>query len=109
MMGGMEELLRQHLGLCAVAFERAAGLKASIVSRRAVQDSRYLDRVIGGSSGFTVATYDRLMAYFSAHWPEEAAWPEGAPRPNPSEWARIEAERIARASSNAPAASEQAA
>lgn len=107
MMGSMEELLRQHLGLCAVAFERAAGLKASVVSRRAVQDSRYLDRVIGGASGFTIATYDRLMAYFSAQWPDDAVWPEGVPRPHQGDWARIEMERVARTS--APPASSEAA
>lgn len=100
MMWIMEETLRQHLATCAAAFEAATGLVPSVASRRAVQDSRYLERVIGGT-GFTVATYDRLMAYFSAHWPEDLDWPhECGPRPDRGEWARIEAERHAKRSAS---------
>ncbi|MCJ2107890.1 hypothetical protein MKK70_21425 [Methylobacterium sp. E-041] len=78
----MEETLRQHLSECAAAFEAATGTKPSVVSRRALQDSRYLERVIGGE-GFTVRTFDRLVQYLSDNWPSEAddTWPTGVPRP----------------------------
>lgn len=78
----MEETLRQHLGECAAAFEAATGIRPSVVSRRALQDSRYLDRVLGGE-GFTVRTFDRLIQFLSDKWPPEAdhTWPSAVPRP----------------------------
>lgn len=36
---------------------------------------------IRGGGSFTVATYERAMAWFSDHWPAGLAWPEGVERP----------------------------
>lgn len=32
-----------------------------------------------------MGTYERLLRKFSACWPEDLAWPEGVPRPDPAE------------------------
>ena len=77
----MEETLRHQLAQCLSLYESLTGVKPSAVSRRAVNDARFVDRVLAGE-GFTVRTYDKVVQWLSDHWPD-ANWPEGVPRPAP--------------------------
>lgn len=80
----MEEILRQHLILVAQAFEAATGTTFPTIGRRSLNDNTLLARLAAGQ-GFTVKTYDRLMAWLSANWPVDAEWPSDVPRPEPAE------------------------
>lgn len=79
----MEETLRQHLIAAAQAFEAASGITMPTIGRRALNDNTLLPRLAAGQ-GFTVKTYDRLMLWLSANWPEGAEWPADVPRPDPA-------------------------
>ena len=80
----MEEILRQHLIMVAQAFEAATGVTMPTIGRRALNDNTILARLAGGQ-GFTVKTYDRLMAWLSTNWPGDVDWPSDVPRPEPVE------------------------
>lgn len=78
----MEETLRHQLAQCLTAYEGLTGVKPSTVSRRAVNDARFVDRVLAGE-GFTVRTYDKVIQWLSDNWPTAAKWPVDVPRPKP--------------------------
>lgn len=77
----MEQALRDHLLTCAGAFVATGRLQLSTLSKRAAGDWRYFQRLADGGN-FTARKYDEVMAWFSTHWPEEAEWPAGVPRPD---------------------------
>jgi hypothetical protein len=87
----MEETLRHQLAQCLTVYEGLTGVKPSTVSRRAVNDARFVERVLAGE-GFTVRTYDKVIQWLSDHWPEPN-WPEGVPRPAPQPQAPSEGAR----------------
>ncbi|WP_303702868.1 hypothetical protein [Brevundimonas naejangsanensis] len=76
----MESTLRRHLETCAHEFAKATEREASTVARLSAGDWRFFDRLSEGAS-FTARKYDAIMAWFSAHWPADAAWPADVPRP----------------------------
>jgi len=80
----MEETLRAHLFECAALFEEATGITPATVGKRALNDNTYFARISSGQ-GFTIRTYDRVMEWMSANWPEDVAWPTDVPRPSPPE------------------------
>ena len=59
------------------------GLSLSTVSLYAAGQGRLLDRLRDGW-GITVRRRDRIMSWFSNHWPSDLAWPSDIPRPEPS-------------------------
>lgn len=79
----MEEILRQHLIEAAQAYEAATGISMPTIGRRAMNDNTVLARLAAGQ-GFTVKTYDRLIAWLSENWPDGADWPADVPRPAPA-------------------------
>lgn len=80
----MEEILRQHLALCAAAYQRAAGVTPASIGKRALNDNTFFARCVEGASGFTIRTYDRVLAWLSENWPDDTEWPPQVPRPDPS-------------------------
>lgn len=87
----MEPLLRTHLLTLCEAFGSARGVLATTVGKLAMGDSRFFIRLEASEATFTARTYDRLLAWFAAHWPEGAAWPDGVPRPGEGAPANTEA------------------
>lgn len=78
----MEETLRQYLIDAAKQFEAATGVSAAGIGKKSVNDNTFFARLSEGQ-GFTVKTYDRVIAWLSANWPDDAEWPAGVPRPVP--------------------------
>lgn len=76
----MEDELRQHLATCAAAFAAATGITPATIGKRALNDNTFFARIAEGQ-GFTVRTYDRVVAWMSAEWPADAVWPEHIARP----------------------------
>jgi hypothetical protein len=68
----------------ALAFARAHEIELSIVSRRAVGDSRVLPRLRDGVSAPTLATADAALSWFSENWPADLDWPADVARPAPA-------------------------
>jgi len=77
----MEETLRAHLFECAALFEEATGITPATVGKRALNDNTYFARISSGQ-GFTIRTYDKVMEWLSANWPDDVAWPKDVPRPS---------------------------
>ena len=44
----------------------------------------YLIKRLREGAGCTIATYNRVIQWFSDHWPVDLAWPSDIPRPEPS-------------------------
>jgi hypothetical protein len=80
MFTSMEKELVANLSAVFAAFAKASNLSTSTIWLRAAKDARFMTRVEGGGS-FTVKTYDAVISWFSANWPENAVWPESVVRP----------------------------
>jgi hypothetical protein len=78
----METTLRDNLFLLARIFADAIGCRLSTISKRAINDSGYFARLKDPKNSFTVSTYDRLVKWFFANWPENAVWPENVAQPD---------------------------
>lgn len=76
------DLRTNLLDLCGRYCE-LSGLKRSTVSTYAAGDGKFFDRVDRGRS-FQIGTYNRVVAWFSDRWPEDAEWPAGISRPDRS-------------------------
>jgi hypothetical protein len=68
----------------AGAFCAAEGCDLARASQRALGDARRLPRIEAGTGSITLDRADRALAWFSAHWPASALWPDGVPRPSVS-------------------------
>jgi hypothetical protein len=78
----LEKQTKGHLRSLAEAFAKATGMARSTISRKAFRDPGLLDRIVRRKRGsFTVRTYDRGVAWFSANWPAGLGWPDEVPRP----------------------------
>ena len=49
----------------------------------AVNDGKFYNRISTGAS-CTIRTYNKVLQYFSDHWPLDLPWPVDIPRPDPS-------------------------
>jgi hypothetical protein len=72
---------RDRLLRLAEAYANARGLSLARVSTLAANDGKVLGRLQIGRD-CTLSTYDQMLAWFSANWPAELAWPEGVERPS---------------------------
>jgi hypothetical protein len=79
----MEQILRAHLLSLIAAFSAASDRAESTVAQVAAGDWRFFTH-LRASKGFRVGTYDRVVAWFSANWPEGAVWPDDIDRPAPN-------------------------
>ena len=65
--------------ICSL-YRGATGRSESRISDLACANP-YLFSRLRANKGCTVATYNRVLAWFSAHWPEGLPWPAEIPRP----------------------------
>lgn len=79
----MEQTLRENLLDLAASYKDAAGASYASMGQGALNDNTFFSRIQAGK-GFTVGTFDRVVAWFSDNWPADLAWPEGIERPVPS-------------------------
>lgn len=56
------------------------GLALSTVSTYAADDGKYFRRLEGGA-GCTIGKANRIVRWFSDHWPPDLEWPRDIPRP----------------------------
>lgn len=78
----MEAELRANLAELAKRYGAAKDLNVATVAQRALGDWRFFDRLDEKeTASFTVRKYDAALAWFAAHWPDNAEWPEGLLRP----------------------------
>lgn len=69
-----------HLITLADAYRSATNTEDKTVSSRVFQDSKKLGAIRTGAD-ITVSRYNAALGWFSANWPEGAAWPIDVPRP----------------------------
>ena len=67
----------------------------------------YRFKRLRANRGCTIATYNRVLAWFSGHWPEGLKWPADIPRPRASDIAEFPVDE--RAVADRPAAAPGAA
>lgn len=72
----MESHLRHIMLSIASRYAKDADCALSTVSRRCRNDSAFFDRISDTSKSFTVKTFDEVVAWFNANWPEGKAKPE---------------------------------
>ena len=84
-----ENLLRKHAADLVDAHRVACDVSAGSISVRVFNDNKTIPRIIDGSVGFRVNTYDRLAVYLAKNWPDGAVWPDGVPRPTADEIAKF--------------------
>ncbi len=72
-----------HILRLAKAYADARGIQMTSVAVYAAGQAHVFNRLEGGST-ITMRRYDRLMQWFSDHWPVDLPWPTDIPRPTPS-------------------------
>lgn len=77
----MENVLIDHLSRLISAYSAETGRSRTTVAKAAAGDWRFFDR-LGSGSSFTIRTYDRVVSWFSGHWPVGLEWPSDIPRPS---------------------------
>ena len=82
----------EQLLTLAARYGSAKALALSTVSLYAARQGQLMARLQAGC-GITVARRDRILQWFSDHWPEEVSWPEDILRPVPG---RLAGERVRR-------------
>jgi hypothetical protein len=70
----------QFLTALARQYAEHRGLALSTVSTYAAQDGKYFGRLEAGA-GCTIAKANRIVRWFSDHWPPDLEWPRDIPRP----------------------------
>lgn len=75
----MEQILRTHLLMLADAYASSRELSDATLGNLAAGDWRFFARLRVGKA-FTVRKYDAVVAWFRAHWPDSAGWPEPVPK-----------------------------
>ena len=73
----------KHLLNLADRYGSDKALSLSTVSLYAAGQGRLMGRLREGC-GITVGRRDRILQWFSDHWPPELPWPEEIPRPSPA-------------------------
>lgn len=73
--------LREQLILVADAFGTARKIGRQRVSTLFLNRGSTLDGLAAGAVDVTTGTFERVMARFSAEWPDGTPWPDGVSRP----------------------------
>ena len=71
------------LSRLATLYASARGIGVARVGVLAVNDGKFFSRIERGGS-CTLRTADRVLRWFSDHWPEHLEWPPDIPRPEPA-------------------------
>lgn len=74
-------LLTDQILAVAKAYCVATDAPLGRASLHAFGDRRRLPGLHAGTLSVTLDRADRALAWFSAHWPASALWPDGVPRP----------------------------
>jgi hypothetical protein len=77
----MNALCKSHLFRLAAIFRAATRVAPSAVGGRALNHSKFFARMTVPTTSFTARTYDRLVHWFSQHWPDGVEWPAEIVRP----------------------------
>lgn len=77
----MEETLRINLIELASRFAQATNVSPATISKRALNDNTFFDRLEKGK-GFTVRTFDKVLDWMFENWPENTEWPSNIPQPD---------------------------
>ena len=72
----MEKELREFLLAVARQYAADAGIGLSSVGRRCRRDSSFFTRIAGADGSFTARTFDEVVAWFDANWPDGAEKPD---------------------------------
>jgi hypothetical protein len=91
-MATIEKTLITNLTRLIDRFTAATEISKSAIGVNALNDHKWVGRALGGAS-FSVRSYDRVIGYLAANWPDEVDWPESIPRPSGAEIA--ETKRLA--------------
>lgn len=75
----MEHELRSTLLELAERYAQATGRSMRTIGKLSMNDNTFFSRIERGD-GFNVKTYDRMVEWFSANWPDSAAWPKSVRR-----------------------------
>lgn len=76
MVNAMERELREFLISVAQQYAAVTGVALSGVGRRCRKDSSFFTRIASSDGSFTARTFDEVVAWFDANWPE------GHPKPD---------------------------
>ena len=95
-----------HLQIICSLYRDATGRSESRISDLACANP-YLFKRLRANRGCTIATYNRVLTWFSDHWPEGVEWPADIPRPWASAIAEFPVDE--RAVADRPAAAPEAA
>jgi len=69
-----------HLLKVVDAYQQATGLADSSIGTYVFNEGLKIKNLRSGRD-ITVSRFNDALRWFSAHWPEGAAWPEGITRP----------------------------
>ncbi|WP_394689021.1 hypothetical protein [Hoeflea sp.] len=72
--------LREQFIAVFEVYAVAAGVAEGTLSDRLLRSGARFKRIREGSD-ISTGTYERVMQWFSDHWPEDAGWPEDVERP----------------------------
>lgn len=72
----------RNLLILAERYGSNKAIALSTVSLYAAGQGRLMERLRAGC-GITVGRRDRILQWFSDHWPAGLVWPEQIPRPSP--------------------------
>jgi hypothetical protein len=70
----------EHLTILADVYGSAVNVEDKTISSRVFQDSKKLGAIRAGAD-ITVGRFNAALEWFSANWPDGAAWPNDVPRP----------------------------
>ena len=76
MLNDMETELRNFLLRIAAAYAADAGCALSTVGRRCRNDSSFFQRIADPTKSFTARTFDEVIEWFEANWPDGAERPD---------------------------------
>ena len=72
-----------HLMAIAQVYANWRGVSVARVAKLARGSGDFFARLQGGAS-CTIRTYNRVLQWFSDHWPSDLEWPSDIPRPDPA-------------------------
>jgi len=77
--------LRSQLIAVSDAYCAATKLSRARVSTLVLNRGATLEKLASGESDINTGTFEKALEWFSARWPDGAAWPPSVSRPQPSE------------------------
>ena len=77
-------MIEHLLKLATKAETSGVGSHWQLGLRAAGSAKFFRDLRSGERSGCTLQTYERVLRWFSDHWPADLEWPSDIPRPAPS-------------------------